>query len=80
MKTRVFVKYFVYDSRLNLQFIKDFEMQLFNYAHSHISTKNSPNRLYIYAKIALKMHDRDTLTMNKHKKMGAKLKKVDSIT
>ena len=54
-------------------------MYLFSYAHSYRCTKNSTKRLHISPKAALKMHDLNTFTTSKHKKVVRNVKKVVSI-
>ena len=54
-------------------------MYIFSYAHLHISTMNSPRKLNIYAKTAIKMKDLNTIRKNKHKKVVRNMKKIVSI-
>ena len=58
------------DSSSQIRVLQDSQMYLFNYGHFF---KNSPKRLNIYAKTALKIHDLDTILLNKHKKVVRKL-------
>ena len=61
------------DSSSQIRVLQDSQMYLFNYGHFF---KNSPNRLNIYAKTALKIHDLDTIPLNKHKKVVRKLARL----
>ena len=60
------------DSSSQITVLQDFEDVLKLWAFF----KNSPKRLNIYAKTALKMHDLDTLPSNKCKKVVRKVKKA----